>query len=465
MGPMSIDSIFAAQLEKFGEIRRSTAAERIARLRKLEANVLSRRKDVEAALWKDLRKGAPETAISELYPVLTEIKHSARHLKGWMKPVRAKNPISFFGARARVTYEPRGVVLVLAPWNFPFQLALGPVVSAISAGNCVILKPSEVSAATSALLKELIHETFPENEVAVVEGGPDVASALLDKPFHHIFFTGSPAIGKVVMKAASQHLASVTLELGGKSPVILDESCDLKSCAEKIIWGKLLNAGQACVAPDYLLVPQAKQSEFIQHATAAIKKLYDNPEASQDYCRIISDKHHQRIRHLIQDAIERGAIATTGGTWEESTRFIAPTILTNVKEGSAILEEEIFGPVLPVIPYRDAGEAISLINRKERPLALYIFSKSGEFVRNITQSISAGGVCVNDVVVHYVDVELPFGGINNSGFGNTHGFYGFRAFSQERGFLKQAPVASMRFLYPPYTEKVKKLIELTLKYF
>lgn len=458
------DRIFELQLKKFPEIRRTSASERIARLQKLHAAILARRKDLEDAVYADLRKITHEAGLSELYPVLTEIKHAVKHLKRWMRPVRVKNPITFFGARGKIVYEPRGVVLILSPWNFPFQLAMGPVVSAIAAGNCVVLKPSEISSRTSAFLGSLIDATFPEDEVAVIEGGPEIAALLLEKPFHHIFFTGSPAVGKIVMQAAARHLTSVTLELGGKSPVILDDTCDAREAAKRIVWGKFLNAGQACVAPDYLLLSEGRQAEFVRHATEMIAAFYGKPEASPDYCRIINDKHHARIRRLIEDAVRRGAQVETGGTWDEATRYIAPTLLTQVPADSLIMEEEIFGPVLPIVTYRNLSEAISLINSKERPLSLYIFSKSKVAVRQILENTSAGGTCINDVMVHYANVELPFGGINNSGFGNSHGFFGFRAFSHERAVLHQPAFSSMRLLVPPYTEKIKNLIDLTLKY-
>jgi aldehyde dehydrogenase (NAD+) len=461
----TIDRIFDLQLKKHPEIRVSTADQRITRLQKLKTAIFEKRSDLEKALYADLRRGPSETALTELYPVTSEIKHAAGGLKEWMKPVRVKNPLTFVGARGEVIFEPKGVVLILAPWNFPFQLAIGPLVSAIAAGNCVMLKPSEISENTSHFIRDLISSTFPEDEVAVVEGGPDVSQMLLEKPFHHIFFTGSSAVGKIVMQAAAKHLASVTLELGGKSPVILHDSCDVKDAARKIVWGKLLNAGQLCIAPDYVLVPETKQAEFVEQAKAAMAEFYGKPESSPDYCRIISDRHFKRLRNLIDEAVTRGARIEVGGATEDASRYIAPTILTHVPQDAGIMKEEIFGPVLPVLTYHELSEAISMINSGEKPLALYIFSKSKAATETLLAGTSAGGTCINDVVVQYVNLELPFGGVNFSGFGNSHGFYGFRAFSHQRAVLRQPKRGAMQLLYPPYTDRVKKMIELTIKWF
>lgn len=461
----TIDRIFGLQLRKHPEVRRTTANERIAKLEKLKSAIFERRPALEKALQADLRKGASETALTELYPVTSEIKHATGGLKKWMKPLRVKNPLTFFGARGEIVSEPRGVVLILAPWNFPFQLAIGPLVSAIAAGNCVMLKPSEISEHTSHFIRDLIAAVFAEDEVAVVEGGPEVSQMLLEKPFHHIFFTGSSAVGKIVMQAAAKHLSSVTLELGGKSPVILHESCDFKDAARKVVWGKLMNAGQACVSPDYLFVPESRQADFVQHAKEAIAAYYGKPETDPDYCRIISDRHYKRVRSLIEDAVSRGARVETGGTSEDASRYIAPTILANVPKDSGIMKEEIFGPVLPVLTYRDLSEVISTINAGEKPLALYIFSNSKAATQAILSGTSAGGTCINDVVVHYANPELPFGGVNFSGFGSSHGHYGFKAFSHERAVLRQPKRGAMQFLYPPYTARVKKMIELTIKWF
>jgi len=460
-----INRLFALQKANCEKVRAVGASARIAKLRNLQRNILRKKKDIEQALHEDLRKPSQETGLSEIYPVTSEIKHAGRHLRDWMEPRRLNNPLVFFRSRAHILYEPKGMCLILSPWNYPFQLALGPLVSAVAAGNCVILKPSEFSPNTSRLLQQLIEETFSKEEVAVVQGDPDVATALLDLPFHHLFFTGSPEVGKIVMRAAAKHLSSVTLELGGKSPVIIDEFYDLADAARKIVWGKLINAGQTCVAPDYLLIPESRQNEFIRLSLDCVNRMYERPEESAQYCKIISPRHLQRLRRLLQDAIDQGACVETGGDSDEASQYLAPTILSAVPPDSTILNEEIFGPILPVVPYRNLEDAIAWINARPRPLSLYIFSKNSSTVKTILDRTHSGGVCINDVVVHFVNVELPFGGINNSGIGNSHGYFGFRAFSHERAVLKQPKRGSMTFFYPPYTEKMKKLIEWTIRYF
>jgi aldehyde dehydrogenase (NAD+) len=463
MATGEISELFELQKANYEKIRATTASQRIGKLHKLQQKILENKAAIEHALHEDLGKPVQETGLTEIYPVTSEIKHACKHLRSWMAPRHLNNPLVFFGARASVRHEPRGMCLIISPWNYPFQLALCPVVSAVAAGNCVILKPSEFSPQTSQLLARIVEETFPKTEVSVITGDVDVATQLLQLPFHHVFFTGSPAVGKIVMEAAAKHLASITLELGGKSPAIVDDTCDLADAARKIVWGKLLNAGQTCVAPDYALVPEKLQNDFIRIAVDCARKMY--PSNHQDLCKIISIRHLERLQKLLTEALEQGARLETGGGSDPSKLFFAPTILSNVSLDSAILNEEIFGPILPVLPYRTLEEAIALIETKPRPLSLYLFSKNRNRIENILRQTHSGGVCINDVVVHFVDVELPFGGINNSGIGNSHGYFGFRAFSHERAILRQPKKGAMTFFYPPYKESMKKLIEWTIRYF
>ncbi|MCI0604748.1 aldehyde dehydrogenase family protein [bacterium] len=460
-----IDRVFELQKAHCDTIRNTSADQRTAKLRRLQDKILANQSLIETALRQDLRKAPQETGLSELYPVLSEIRHACKHLQKWMEPRPLKNPLVFFRANASIRYEPKGMALILSPWNYPFQLALSPVVSAIAAGNCVVLKPSEISSHTSGCIKQILEQTFPQEEVAVFEGDHTVATLLLEKPFHHVFFTGSPAVGKIVMQATAKHLASSTLELGGKSPVIIDEVYDLEDAARKIVWGKMINAGQTCVAPDYLLVPEKREKQFIETAKKYLQQLYKDPKNSPDYCKIISAKHQLRLKKMLTVAVEQGARIEIGGEIEESNQYFAPTIVSNVPADSQIMEEEIFGPILPVLAYRSPEDALQQIHSKPRPLALYIFSNNTSFVKNILDHTHSGGVCINDVAVHFANVELPFGGINNSGIGNSHGYFGFRAFSHERAVLKQPKTGAMTFFYPPYTEKMKKLIQWTVKYF
>ncbi len=367
--------------------------------------------------------------------------------------------------RSWIRYEPRGVVLIIAPWNYPFNLSIGPLISAIAAGNSAVIKPSEHAPHTSALVRQMLSELFAEEEVAVFEGAVETATELLATPFDHIFFTGSPAIGKIVMKAAAEHLSSVTLELGGKSPVIIDESANLRDCAEKIAWGKYSNVGQTCIAPDYLFTPESIKESFIKELKRAIEKRYSKePQLSRDYARIISLRHHQRLEDLLKQSVEQGARVEIGGVSNHAQRYFAPTVLSNVTPEHPVMKEEIFGPLLPIITYQKLPEAIDLINAGEKPLALYIFSRDKKNIDYILNNTSSGGVCINEVLLHFLQVNLPFGGVNHSGMGNSHGFYGFRAFSHERAILKHHRWSPLKLLYPPYTPTVQRLIKLILKY-
>jgi aldehyde dehydrogenase (NAD+) len=345
-------------------------------------------------------------------------------------------------------------VLIISPWNFPVNLTFGPLVSAIAAGNCAILKPSEMTPATSALMKRIVGELFDESEVAVIEGDAATAEALLKKRFDHIFFTGSPAVGKIVMKAAAEHLTSVTLELGGKSPVIVDKTANLDEAARKIAWGKFLNSGQICIAPDYLLVDETIRTEFVEKLRAAI-----HPESGW----LVNDRHTARVKRLFDTAVGGGAQVVSGGAFEN--RAVAPTLLENVAADAPIMNEEIFGPLLPIIPYRALDDALRVIDAREKPLVLYLFSRSRAVIRRVLRGTRAGGTVVNDTLLHFYQHNLPFGGVGNSGVGKAHGFFGFEAFSNARGVLEQPlPVSGIQLLYPPYTKLKRKLIELTIKY-
>ncbi|HET6267429.1 MAG TPA: aldehyde dehydrogenase family protein [Acidobacteriota bacterium] len=463
--PSELERIFKLQKERQPEIRATSARERIAKLRKLGDAILAQRAELEKALMADLQKPTAEAAIGELFPTLSEIKHASRHLHRWMEPVHVGNPRTYLGSSGKYVYEPKGVVLIIAPWNFPFQLTVGPLISAIAAGNCAMVKPSELSPHTSGFIARLLSSLFPEHEVAVIEGDPEVATSLLQLPFDHIFFTGSTTVGKIVMQAAAKNLASVTLELGGKSPVVIDSEYDASDAARKILWGKSFNAGQTCVAPDYLLLPESRQGEFVAAFKNTVAQHYPNLKESPDYCRIINDRHQQRIKHLLEDAIAKGARLEVGGETDDATRYFAPTILTNVSSDSELMQQEIFGPILPILTYQDVDQALRLINARPKPLALYIFSKSETFADRVLRNTSAGGTCINDVMVQFTNIELPYGGVNQSGVGNSHGYFGFKAFSHERAVLKQPGFSAMKYLYPPYTPKVRRLADFVLKYF
>lgn len=422
---------------------------------------------IQEALYQDFRKPKAETLLTEIYPVLHEIRHARKNLKRWAHPTKVPSTLTSLGTKNYVYREPRGVVLIIGPWNYPFQLMMAPLVSAIAAGNCAFLKPSELTKHTSALIKKLIEETFKEDHITVVEGGAETTQSLLELPFDHIFFTGSTHVGKIIMAAASKHLSSVTLELGGKSPTIVDSSADLEIAAEKIVWGKFLNAGQTCVAPDYLLIQQSVFAEFktllIKKINAAYGKSALEKKNSPDFARIISGKHAERLNHLLEEAVANKAEITYGGEVDLQSHFIAPTLLEKVDVHSKVMKEEIFGPLLPLIPYKDNSEAIHFINERPKPLALYIYSHSELNIEEILQQTSSGGVCINDSVIHLTNPNLPFGGVGESGLGNYHGYFGFRAFSHEKAVLRQSWMGKfMRLIYPPYTNKkislIKKLV-------
>jgi len=378
-----------------------------------------------------------------------------------------RTPLTLFGASSHIHYEPKGVVLIIAPWNFPINLTFGPLVTAIAAGNCVIVKPSEHTPHASAVTKSIIEEVFDESEVAVVEGGIETSTSLLALPFNHIFFTGAPAIGKVVMEAASKHLTSVTLELGGKSPTIVDETASVDAAARRIAWAKYTNNGQICLAPDYLFVHESKKDEFLDKLKKNIESFYGlDARRSDSYARIVNNRHYHRLSGYLDDAKAKGATVAYGGRTDGSEDYIEPTVLTDVDPSSDVMTDEIFGPVLPVYSYKSLDEPIELINSKEKPLALYIYSKSQPNIDRIMENTRAGGTCINHSAVHFFNNNLPFGGSNNSGIGKGHGFFGFEVFSNARGVFKQLlPFSAIELMTAPFNKLKQTLIDLSIKYF
>jgi len=443
---------------------------RAARLHRLADWLQQNQKRIQAALYADFRKPAPEVDLSEIYTSQIELKHTLQHLKSWMSRRRVGTPLPLLGAKGWVQPEPKGVVLIIAPWNYPFYLAIDPLISALAAGNCCVIKPSEMTPATSRLLAELVQETFDPSEVVVCEGDRDVSTALLTLPFDHIFFTGSPQVGKVVMRAAAEHLTSVTLELGGKSPVVVDETANLRDAAEKIVWGKFLNAGQTCVAPDYLLVQEQVRDELVREIRAATRRLYDPTGAgvqqSDSFARIVNGHHFQRLSQLLEEGQHRGGTLEMGGIVDAAECFIEPTLIDGVPTDAGLWREEIFGPILPMRTYRTLMEAVDFVNERPRPLALYLFSRSAANRQYLLRHAPSGGAAINDTVIHLMHPELPFGGLGNSGMGRCHGRYGFDAFSNLKGVLQQrVGQTSVKLLYPPYTSKVKRMIELVMRWF
>lgn len=462
-----ISKIFDAQKKKASELRISPIHERKNKLKKLQNALLSHRQDIRDALFKDFSKPSIDVDSSEILPVILEIKHARRNLHKWARPKSVSTPISLIGTSTKIYYEPKGTVLIIAPWNFPVNLTLSPLVSAIAAGNTVILKPSEISAHSSAIMQKIIQEIFSKDEVAIVQGTVQETKHLLSLPFEHIFFTGSTAVGKIVMEAAAKNLASVTLELGGKSPVIIDETADIKDAAKKLVWGKFFNSGQTCVAPDYIIAHEKIHDQLLDELKNFTKKYYtENPKNSNDYARIISEKHFKHLQNLYDDAIEKGANNHLEEKFVKSEKFISPIILSGIKFDMDIMQKEIFGPILPVISYKEMKEVIGIVNENPNPLSAYIFSKNAKNRKNFIQEIPAGGMCINECVIHYAHMEIPFGGHGTSGIGKSHGLFGFQAFSNMKPVLKQRiGFTNLHLLYPPYGKTTQKIIDWLIKYF
>ena len=461
-----IQRLFQLQKENQFKVANTTANERIQKLDKLYKATMKYRPQLKEALFNDYKKHPSEVDLTETYPVTSEIKHAKSHLRRWMSNQKVTTPIALMGSSSYIKYEPKGVVLIISPWNFPFNLTFGPLASAIAAGNTVIIKASEHTPHTAALMKKMITEIFDENEVVVLEGGVPTSQALLELPFNHIFFTGAPSIGKIVMRAAAKHLTSVTLELGGKSPTIIDKTANIETAARRTAWGKFMNNGQVCIAPDYIFVHESKKQAFIDAVKKNVETFYSqNIDQASSYCRIVNNHHYNRVKGYIDDAVSKGAKIEMGGNGDGEQDFIPPTLMTNVAKDSTLMTEEIFGPVLPVYGYTDLNEVINEINVKEKPLALYIYSSSKKNQNYIMNNTRAGNTCINHNGVHFFNTHLPFGGSNNSGIGKAHGKHGFEAFSNARGILKQHIPNALELLMPPYNNFKQTLIDLTIKFF
>ncbi|WP_448562632.1 aldehyde dehydrogenase family protein [Trichothermofontia sp.] len=435
------------QRQFFATGRTRPLAFRRAQLQQLRRQIVAHEAQILEALHTDLRKPQFEAYGAEIYLVLEEIDRAIKHLPTWMRPQRVKVPPMAQPGRAMLIPEPLGVVLIISPWNYPFQLSLLPLVGAIAAGNCAVLKPSEIASATATLIADLIKTTFDPAFVCVVTGGPETSQRLLAERFDHIFFTGGTAIGKLVMAAAAQHLTPVTLELGGKSPCLVDRDIDLVTTARRIVWGKFANAGQTCIAPDYLLVDRAIHAPLLTAMQTCLREFYgDDPAQSPDYARIINDRHFQRLTALLSD----GQIVV-GGETNAGDRYIAPTILDHVSPDAPVMQEEIFGPILPVLTYDTLEDAIAFVNDRPKPLALYCFSRNPNYTQPVLAQTSSGGVCINDILLHNLVPDLGFGGVGPSGMGRYHGKASFDTFSHQKGVLQRPFWLDLRFRYPPYT--------------
>jgi len=429
-----IERIFALQRAHQWEMKATTAEQRKAKLQKLKEALEAHADEIVAAVQKDTRKPEGEVKITEYLGIIGHIDRYIENLDDWMKPVEVEPSLNE-NDKAEIVYEARGVCLILGPWNFPLGLTMGPLAAAIAAGNCCMVKLSDLCPATASVAAKIIGEAFDEKEVALFEGDVDVATALLELPFNHIFFTGSTRVGKIVMTAAAKNLASVTLELGGKSPVIVDEGADVQKIAADMASAKQFNGGQACICPDYVFVKQDQKDRFVEEFQKKVKEnLYteDGQINKDSIAQVVNARNFARIKKLFDDAVEKGAIVAVGGTLEEEDRTIHPTLLTDVTPDMLVMKEEIFGPVMPLMTYDNIDEVVKYIEERDKPLALYIYSNNQDNIDKILSRTSSGGVTVNGVFSHYLENRLPFGGVNQSGMGNYHGVHGFRTFSHQR---------------------------------
>ena len=463
--PASLERLLLVQRSAFEAERYPSVATRRDRLERLRRIVTQHESRFVAAIERDFgHRSAHETRLAELYIVGAEARHAIRRLSRWMKPRRVAMPWHLLPASARIMHQPVGVVGIISPWNYPVQLALAPAVAAIAAGNRVMLKPSELTPATSSLLAELVSASFREDEFSVVEGDADIGQAFSALAFDHLFFTGSTAVGRKVAQAAAANLTPVTLELGGKSPAVFDATADFASSVPRLMVGKLLNAGQTCIAPDYALVPAARLDEFIAAATATVHDLYPQVSTNPDYTSIVNARHFARLTGLLDDARSKGArimpLGEAGARTDATPRRLVPTLVAGVTDEMAIMREEIFGPLLPIETYSTPDDAIAKINARPHPLALYWFGADRRHCERMLRQTLAGGVTVNDTLWHFAHEGLPFGGVGASGSGQYHGEHGFVTFSKAKPVYAQSRLAPTRLLYPPYGRVFERVLAL-----
>ena len=459
-----INRIFKLQSDPINttRLRNSSYKERVEKIKRLESFILneSNHQIIADALYKDLRKPNEEVITTEITPTLLNIKHVLKNLKNWMKDEHVPSPITMVGMSSYIKYVSKGTLLLISPWNYPIFLSLYPLIYAIAAGNAIILKPSEISSYTSKAIANIVQTIYEKHEVAVVEGSVEEATELLKLPFNHIHFTGSPNVGKIVMKAAAENLSGVTLELGGKSPVIIDGTGDTKEIAEKTAWGKTLNCGQTCIAPDYVLIQEKELESFISEFKTAVNKFYNahnnGLDKAAEYGRIIDDKNFSRVETILNDAVKKGATIVFGGEHIREDKFMEPTLLTNVTNDMLVMQEEIFGPILPIMTYNKNSDVIQLLQKMPSPLAIYIMSSKKKNIEYFLDHTVSGGVGINELMLTPVNPGLPFGGINNSGMGKSGGKHSFTDFSNEKGIVKKNFGNLLKLVYPPYKKSIFK---------
>ena len=459
----SLRALLRAQQAAFQADMSPSVAVRLDRLKRLNVLIESHAKEFSAAISSDFGTRSPvEIRITETLFLQSGIRHAARHLARWMKAQRVSTALAYRPGKSMIMRQPLGVVGIISPWNYPLQLALAPLIGALAAGNRAMLKPSELTPAFSQALADAIAKRFAIDEVSVVTGDALVGKQFAALPFDHLVFTGSTAVGREVAQAAAKNLTPVTLELGGKSPAIIDASCNLEGVIDRIAWGKLINAGQTCIAPDYMLVPRSDVERFVALLRHSMTRLYPKFRSNPDYSGIISERHLRRLRELIEDARGRGATVIEVEPWDSTLaaagRQLPPTLLLNVNEGMRVMSEEIFGPILPIIPYDSLAEALAYINRRERPLALYWFGRNSAARDQILAGTIAGGVSINDTLLHIAQEGLPFGGVGASGQGHYHGEFGFREFSKEKPVFIQSRFSGGGIIRPPYKPSIERVL-------
>lgn len=427
-------------------------------LKALKKSIKKHESDILDALKSDLGKNKVEAYATEIGFIKKELSYIIKELKNWAKTKSVTTPMMQFPAKSFIKYEPYGTVLIIGPFNYPFQLVMSPLIGALAAGNCAVVKPSEMTPQTSMVLQEILEEVFPENYVKVIQGEKEVTSQLLDERFDYIFFTGSTKVGQIVYEKASKHLTPVTLELGGKSPAIIDHTANLKVAAERVAFGKFMNAGQTCVAPDYVLIDNKVKMKFVKALQSTIQEFYGTQtEQSEDFGRIVNDNHFNRLVNIIEDSRQQ---VIYGGESNADELFVAPTIILDPKLSDSVMQQEIFGPILPIIGYETLNEVYDIVEQYEKPLALYLFTEDSDQITAVFNRLSFGGGCVNDTILHLANPNLPFGGVGHSGIGSYHGKYSFELFSHEKSYITKSTKLESGLLFPPYKGKFKYVKQL-----
>ncbi len=461
MNQININNILEEHKEFFHKGATKTLQFRLEQLRKLKDGIQRYEKRIIRALHQDLGKSEFEAYLTEVGIVLDSINSTMKNLKKWMKPEKVKTPFTLWPAKSFIMKEPYGTVLIIGPYNYPFQLLIEPLIGVIATGNCAVLKPSENTPHITGVVNELINELFDKNYIRVIEGEKEITSSLIHAPFDYIFFTGSVQVGKIVMEAAAKNLVPVTLELGGKSPVIVDKTANIDLAAKRIVWGKFLNTGQTCIAPDYIMVHSDVKEELISKMQETIVNYYgENPMQSKDYGRIVNERQFDRLASIIEQDKEN---IIFGGASVKENLYIEPTLLEAKSWTDAAMQDEIFGPILPILEYDQLDMAIQLINKRPKPLALYLFTEDKQCEEEVLSRVSFGGGCINDTIFHAANAHLPFGGVGNAGIGAYHGKYSFDLFSHHKSIVKKSTKLDVSFVFPPYSDKKMNLIRKFLK--